>query len=191
VIPNLEKEEGEMRTKSKWLALTMAFLLPLALACGPRDEAVEDDETMIEEGDRALGEPRGTEPMGTERETDLMGEAQQALDDFTMGHGVEADGSIPLGELGDDFEPGETVYLAMEAEPSEETAGQNIRVVVYGPDGAEVASEEKPFPAAEGYVNFQWADTANWAAGEYRAEIWLGGEKVNEQEFNIGDEAGA
>ena len=38
---------------------------------------------------------------------------------------------------------------------------------------------------------FHSADTGSWAKGDYRAEVWIGDEKVNQQQFQIVDAANA
>ena len=50
-----------------------------------------------------------------------------------------------------------------------------------------IGEEEKTVETGAQYLTFQSTDTASWAKGDYRAEIWIGDEKVNQQQFQIVD----
>ena len=39
--------------------------------------------------------------------------------------------------------------------------------------------------------SFESAATTSWAKGDYRAEVWIGDEKVNTQQFQIVDKSEA
>ena len=49
----------------------------------------------------------------------------------------------------------------------------------------------KPVTAGQPTMSFEHTDTASWAKGDYRAEVWAGDEKVNDQHFQIVDKAKA
>jgi hypothetical protein len=40
-------------------------------------------------------------------------------------------------------------------------------------------------------LTFEAASTSSWQKGDYRAEVWIGDEKVNQQEFNLVDASAA
>jgi hypothetical protein len=70
-------------------------------------------------------------------------------------------------------------------------AGSAVKVVWYGPGEKKVAEEQKTVQTGEHYMNFKAADTASWPKGDYRAEVWIGDEKVNTQQFNVTDKSKA
>lgn len=160
---------------------TMISLAALALvvgACSPRDV------------DRAQPNPDETTPRVSETEKpgvnapgDLNpAEAQMRIDDVTLGHEVGPDGAVVAGETGDDFAPGSLVHLSMEV--GDTPAGSAIKVVWFGPGETRVGEETKPVPAGAKYLTFN-IKTDGWALGDYRAEVWVGDEKVNTQQFQI------
>jgi hypothetical protein len=91
---------------------------------------------------------------------------------------------IAMEDQGDDFAPGQPVVLAMNVADS--PASSAIKVAWYGPGETKITEEEKQVPAGAKYLTFQ-ADTTGWAKGDYRAEVWIGDEKVNIQQFQIVD----
>lgn len=111
--------------------------------------------------------------------------AQTWIDDVTLGHELAADGSMVTGKTGDDFAPGEKVYLTMEV--GDAPPSSSVKVVWYGPNETKIGEENKPVVAGQKYLPFTSADTKSWAKGDYRAEVWIGDEKVNTQQFQIVD----
>lgn len=173
------------------LSKLMAMLLMLsslffAVACKTQEEAeVEDaDETATTATEQ---EAAGTAGEGTSDLNPI--EAQTSVDDVTIGKTVNADGMIAPENQGDDFAPGDSVNLAMNV--ADAAAGSAVKVVWYGPGETKIAEEEKTVETGAKYLTFQAADTASWAKGDYRAEVWIGDEKVNTQQFQIVDAAGA
>ena len=156
-----------------------ALALSLTLvACG-RDETAEPPATTTT-----------VEQAGTTSPSDIAPTtAQSWLDDVTIGHQLAADGSIVTGQGGDDFAPGQPIHIAIETGDAPPSAV--VKVVWYGPNETKINEENKPVVAGQKYLNFTAADTASWAKGDYRAEIWIGDEKVNTQQFQIVDAAGA
>ncbi len=135
-------------------------------------------------------QPEEAEEVATPMNSDVnKAEAMMAVDDVTVGSKLSADGSMETGSTGDEFGPGQTVYVAMEV--GDATAGSEVRVVWYGPDGMELTSNRKQIAAGDHYINFS-ADTTGWAPGSYRGEVWYGDEMVNEFDFQIeGGQEGA
>jgi hypothetical protein len=115
--------------------------------------------------------------------------AQSWIDDVTIGHELAADGSMVTGKGGDDFAPGQPIYLTMEV--GDAPPNSTVKVVWYGPNETKIGEENKPVVAGQKYLSFTAADTKKWAKGDYRAEVWIGDEKVNTQQFQIVDAAGA
>lgn len=161
---------------NKTLLSAVALSLTL-IACG-RDETAEAPATTTT-----------VEQAGTSSPSDIAPTtAQSWLDDVTIGHELGADGSMKTGTGGDDFAPGQPVHLAIET--GDAPPGAVVKIVWYGPNETKINEENKPVVAGQKYLNFT-ADTATWAKGDYRAEVWVGDEKVNTQQFQIVDAAGA
>ena len=166
----------------KMLILLLALCLPLAIACGPNETAETDDS---DRSDTATTTSEQEQP-GTDQPGDLNPvEAQMAVDDVTIGHNMNPDGTIPADQQGDDFAPGETVHLSMEV--GDTPAGSLVKVVWFGPGETRIGEETKTVNEGDKYLMFHSADTGSWAKGDYRAEVWIGDEKVNQQQLQIVD----
>ena len=164
---------------SKLMALLLVSALPLGIACRTHEQAEVDDQddtatTATEQEAAGVDSPGDLNPV----------EAQTMIDDVTIGKKVGADGTIAVEDQGDDFAPGETVNLAMKV--ADAPAGSEVKVVWYGPGETKISEEPKTVEAGAQYLAFQ-ADTSSWQKGDYRAEVWIGDEKVNTQEFQIVD----
>jgi hypothetical protein len=141
----------------------------------------------------------GTEPTATAATTsEIAGttspndlnpvQAQSFIDDVTIGHEVGADGAIPAGKTGDDFAPGQTVYITMKVKDA--PANSAVKIVYNGKDNAKVGEETKQVPSGATYLSFE-KSTKGWAKGDYTADVFIGDEKVNTQHFQVVDAAGA
>lgn len=169
---------------TKMLSVLLLLLLPLAIACAPKEQAESDDKddtatTVTEQEKAGVDSPGDLNPV----------EAQTMIDDVTIGHSTAADGSIAADQQGDDFAPGEVVHVSMEV--GDTPAGSAVKVVWYGPGETQVSEETKTVNTGDHYKSFESADTASWAKGDYRAEVWIGDEKVNTQQFQIVDKSEA
>ena len=173
-----------MKTTKMLLAILLLLMLPLAIACAPKETAEPDDKddtatTTSEQEKAGVDQPGDLNPV----------EAQTMIDDVTLGHNMNPDNTIPADQQGDDFAPGETVHLSMEV--GDTPAGSDVKVVWFGPGETRIGEETKTVNAGEKYLAFHSADTASWAKGDYRAEVWIGDEKVNQQQFQIVDKTEA
>lgn len=165
---------------SKLLALLFALMLPLSVACRTQEQAEVDDQ------DDTAATATEQEVPATDREGDLNPvEAQSMIDDVTIGKEVGADGMIATENQGDDFAPGETVHLTMNV--ADAPAGSVVKVAWFGPGEQRVGDQEKTVETGARYLTFESTDTASWKKGDYRAEVWIGDEKVNTQQFQIVD----
>jgi hypothetical protein len=161
------------------MALLLTSMLPLALACQTTEEAEVDD------ADDTAPVTSEQEVPGIDRPGDLNPvEAQTMVDDVTIGKMAGADGMIAAENQSDDFAPGETVIITMNV--SDAAAGSAVKVAYFGPGEVKVTEQEKPVTEGEKYLAFE-ADTDDWPMGDYRAEVWIGDEKVNTQQFQIVD----
>jgi hypothetical protein len=146
-----------------------------ALACAPADEV-----------------PPAADQPGAEAETDTAGalEAERWLDDVSTGGEVDPRGAIAAEAVRERFAPGETVYVSMAVDDAPADAA--VHVVFYDAGGQKVAEDEKKVPAEALYLYFDSGDTANWPPGEYRVEIAVDGEVIDEQAVTLalaGDQA--
>lgn len=154
--------------------LVVAMMMTVAIGCG-RDETAEPPASTTTVEQPGVSSPSDVAPIT----------AQTWLDDVTIGSELAADGSMAAGKTGDDFAPGQPIHIAIETGDAPPAA--QVKVVWYGPNEAKIGEENKAVVAGAKYLNFTAADTASWAKGDYRAEIWIGDEKVNTQQFNITD----
>jgi L,D-peptidoglycan transpeptidase YkuD (ErfK/YbiS/YcfS/YnhG family) len=160
----------------------VAVLGGLALllsACGQREEASEAPATATTQEQPGTDSPSDVSPVN----------AQTWLDDFTIGSELGSDGAVVAGKTGDDFAPGQAVHIAMEVGDAPEGAAVMVKWV--GPDESPVGEETKTVSGGQKYLNFSSKDTGAWKKGDYRAEVWVGDEKVNQQMFQIVDSSKA
>jgi hypothetical protein len=166
--------------RSKLLAFSFVLILPLGLACRTHEQAEVNDKD-------------DTAKTVTEKEipaTDKVGdlnpvEAQTMIDDVTIGKQVSSDGTIAAQDQGDDFAPGQTVHMAMKV--ADAPAGSAVKVVWFGPGEQRIGEQVKQVETGAQYMTFETPDTSSWKKGDYRAEVWIGDEKVNTQQFQIVD----
>lgn len=164
--------------KRSFLLLAAALVVVGAVGCG-RDETAEPPAATTTVEQPGTGSPADIAPVT----------AQTWIDDVTIGHELAADGSMAVGKTGDDFAPGQPIHLTMEVGDAPPSSA--VKVVWYGPNETKVGEENKPVVAGQKYLNFTAQDTTSWAKGDYRAEVWIGDEKVNTQQFQIVDAANA
>jgi len=168
----------------KFMTLLVIAVLPLLGACKAHERA-----EMAEKGPVPT-EATEKEIPGTNNPNDLNPvTAQTMLDDVTLGHNVSADGTIPAADQGDDFAPGDSIYLTMKV--GDAKAGSAVKVAWYGPGEMKIKDEAKTVNPGDQYLTFEAANTSSWKKGDYRVEVWIGDEKVNHQEFNITDKSEA
>jgi hypothetical protein len=190
---------------TKLAALFLVSLLPLAAcksheaentadnaadtATSAQNAATAPADQTSQSSANAVTQTTEGEIKGTSNPNDLNPvKAQTMIDDVTIGHNV-ADGQIAKADQGDDFAPGQPIYLAMKV--ADTPASSKVKVAWYGPNDAKISDEEKAVPQGAKYMSFSQTKTASWAKGDYRAEVWIGDEKVNTQHFNITEKSKA
>jgi hypothetical protein len=109
--------------------------------------------------------------------------AQAMVDDVLLGTAVATDGQIPAKSRTDDFVPGEDIYLTMDV--SDAAPGTMVKVVWFGPDEQRIGEQRETVSSGVSTLKFKKDGTKTWKTGDYRAEIWVGDEKVNDERFNI------
>lgn len=164
--------------KNTFLVMAMAALMVTTVACG-RDETAEPPAATTTMEQPGIESPADVAPTT----------AQSWIDDVTIGSELGADGSMVVGKTGDDFAPGQPIHIAMEVGDAPPSSTVMVRWI--GPNETQIGEENKPVVAGQKYLNFTAADTASWAKGDYRAEVWIGDEKVNQQQFQIVDATNA
>lgn len=147
----------------------------LTLAACAREEPAEAPPTAQTTEQPGVDSPSDVSPVN----------AQTWIDDVTIGSELGPDGAMVAGKTGDDFAPGQPVHIAMEV--GDAPVDSAVKVVWYGPNETKVGEETKNVTSGQKYLNFSAGDTASWAKGDYRAEVWVGDEKVNQQQFQIVD----
>jgi hypothetical protein len=88
-----------------------------------------------------------------------------------------------ITETKQEFAPGEPIHLSMELLGA--AAGTTVTTYWYGPEGRRLAYETKTVAPSQRRLHFTQDNTADWAAGQYRTEVWIGDNKVREQSFEI------
>lgn len=167
-----------MMKASKLLALLCVAALPMTVACRTNDQA-----DLEGQGDAATATSEQEVAGVNESGADLNPvEAQTFVDDVTIGKRV-VEGMIPTEAQGDDFAPGETVYVTMKV--GDAPAGSAVKLVWYGPGETKINEEQKSVNQGDQYLTFEAANTSSWQMGDYRAEVWVGDEKVNQQQFQV------
>lgn len=164
----------EIKRLTLVLTVFIALLGLVALGCNEGAEAPEGDEAVTTDtGDEAA----------TGEDDDFNLQATLAIDDISTGTELSADGSIDTGNTTNEFNVGDTVFVAMEV--GDATAGSTVEVVWYGPDGMEAGSDSKNVELDQHYMNFE-IPTDGWAMGTYRGEVWYNNEMMDEFELEIG-----
>lgn len=109
--------------------------------------------------------------------------AQAMVDDVNIGVALASNGRVPADSSPDNFLPGEDIYLTMDV--SDAPPGTAIRVVWIGPGDRQIATQAQTVTAGVATLRFVQQDTRSWKPGDYRAEVWVGDEKVDDEVFDI------
>lgn len=78
---------------------------------------------------------------------------------------------------------GEPIQISMDV--ADAPAGTTVTTYWYGPDNRPLAYESKTLGANQHLLIFKEENTFGWKAGDYRAEIWIGDRKLEEESFRI------
>jgi len=151
--------------------LTNAMLVVLAAMSAPAMAGDNKGPSIVEKP--GISQPGDVSPLV----------AQAMVDDVNVGLAVASDGRVPAGSSPDEFLPGEDIYLTMRV--SDAPAGTAIRVVWIGPGDKQIATQARTVAAGVSTLTFVKRDTRSWKPGDYRAEVWVGDEKVDDETFDI------
>jgi len=92
--------------------------------------------------------------------------------------------SSPAGNASQDgFAAGQTLELSMSVEDA--PPGTVVTTYWYGPNNRQLSYESQTVDASAGQLRFKQENTHAWSAGSYRAEVWVGDNRVEEESFNI------
>jgi len=128
--------------------------------------------------------PATTEKPGISKPGDVSPPVAQAMvDDVNIGVAVDSNGRVPAASGPDNFLPGEDIYLTMDV--SDAPPGTAIRVVWIGPGDKPIDTQIQKVAAGVSTLKFVKQGTRSWQPGDYRAEVWVGDEKVNDEVFDI------
>jgi hypothetical protein len=164
------------------MSLALAALVAASFGCMKTENAPETATTA--------------EIAGTTNPGDLNPLSAQAyIDNVQLGHMLNADGTmmtepmtdgtITIEHVNDTFSPGQTVHVTMSVRDA--PAGAAVKVAWYGPNDTLIGEEQKSVPAGATTLAFSASDTSTWQLGDYRAEVWIGDEKVSTQQFKMTD----
>jgi hypothetical protein len=81
------------------------------------------------------------------------------------------------------FSPGQTLELSMSVKDA--PPGTVVTTYWYGPNNRQLSYESQTVDANKRQLNFQQENTHAWPAGSYRAEVWVGDDRVEEERFDI------
>lgn len=109
--------------------------------------------------------------------------AQAMVDDVNIGVAIGSNGRVPADSSPDNFLPGEDLYLTMDV--SDAPPGTAIKVMWIGPGDKAIDTQVQKVAAGVSTLKFVRQDTRNWKPGDYRAEVWVGDEKVDDEVFDI------
>jgi hypothetical protein len=103
------------------------------------------------------------------------------LADFRLGTAPAQ--SSRIAHLVDKFDSGEPIYLSMRI--NDAPHGTVVTIQWYGPGNQALGYQTKAVPSDQERMRFMQSNTLAWPEGTYRAEIWIGDYKLNEQRFHI------
>ena len=112
--------------------------------------------------------------------------AGDAVSDVKLGHQLGADGTIAAGREGKSFVPGQPVYIAFRSGSA--PAGTNVEIEWYSPDNLKLLSDQVQVKPGESAMHFTSKQTGGWGLGDYHADLFVNGQKVDTEHFSIVNE---
>lgn len=103
------------------------------------------------------------------------------VSDFRLG--AELDKTGRLKQLKSEFAPGEPVYLSMQV--NDVPRGAVVGIYWYGPNNLTLGYETQTVSSGQARLRFAQSDTRGWPQGAYRAEVWIGDDKIQVKHFDI------
>jgi hypothetical protein len=103
------------------------------------------------------------------------------VSDFRLGAALGKSGR--LTQLKDEFAPGEPVYLSMQV--NDVPRGTVVGIYWYGPNNLTLGYETQTVSSGQARLRFGQSDTRGLPEGAYRAEVWIGDDRIQVQHFDI------
>lgn len=123
-----------------------------------------------------------SERSGTSSPSDITPvTARVRVSDLKVGTALAADGSVADNE--NLLHPGKPLHASVAV--GDVAAGSKLKAVWIGPGDQRIGDEIKDVAAGAAFVVFQAPNTATWAAGDYKVEIYLGDELAISDNFDI------
>ncbi len=151
-----------MNRTLNWISCLLVAVMVAAAGCRSQDQAAADN-----------GTPGALTPS----------QAKSAIGDVTVGHQLGADGTIAADQKGNNFNAGQPVFVAFKI--GQAPAGTAVTIAWYGPDGQQIASDQKMVSKGESTMTFSSKDTGAWGPGDYHVDLSVGGQKVDTERFSI------
>ena len=154
-----------------WIA--MLLLLPFVAPAGCTADQPAERGTV-----REAGHPEDDRPMSYEAVDE-----QLWVDKVHVGRWVDANGQIAPSARADEFSLDDRVYVSMEV--TEAPTGSPVLVlVVNATTNQELWSESRPIVDGVSRLVFE-VDPGRLGSGEYRAEVYVGDERVSRHDFDV------
>ena len=150
-----------MRLTRNWIPCLLVAVVLAAAGCRSQDQAAADNT------------PGTLTPI----------QAKAAVGDVAIGHQLGADGAIAADQKGNKFSAGQPVFVAVAIGTA--PVGTPLTVDWYGPDGRQLATDQKTVTRNQSELSFASKDTAGWGLGDYHVDVTLGGQKVDTERFAI------
>ncbi|MFP3940389.1 MAG: hypothetical protein ACLF0P_08790 [Thermoanaerobaculia bacterium] len=100
-----------------------------------------------------------------------------------MGFRVDTAGTIPPDARGQEFRPGQPIYVSMEI--GEAPPAASVHAIFLDAAGRKVAEDAKKVPSGAGHLYFDSGDTSDWTPGEGTITIAVDGHQVTEEPFTL------
>jgi hypothetical protein len=110
-------------------------------------------------------------------------QAKAAVADVAIGHQVGAGGTITGDQKGNNFTAGQPVMVALTV--GKAPVGTPVTIDWYGPNGQQLATDQKTVENGNQAISFASKDTSAWGQGDYHADLSVGGQKIDTERFSI------
>lgn len=124
--------------------------------------------------------PGVTPPAATDTTAPAAVTAETWVDKVALGGTIAQNGAVE--DKKDEFSQGDGVHLSMQVDDA--PPATTVTVHWYGPHNKDLGEQTKPVIEGTEYLSFT-KDSTKWTRGDYRAEVWVGDEKVEEESFKI------
>jgi hypothetical protein len=110
-------------------------------------------------------------------------QAKSVISDVAIGHQVGAGGTMTGDQKGNNFTAGQPVIVALTV--GRAPVGTPVTADWYGPDGQQIATDQKTVEHGTQALSFASKDTSAWGQGDYHVDLTVGGQKVDTERFSV------